>query len=174
MADEKDTEISSSTSQAALTTPIRAGELKKGMMAMLKGFPCKIIEITTSKTGKHGHAKANITGIDIFTGQKKVDISPTSHTMTQPVVVNITLQLTDITDDDYCSCMDEDGEMREDLKMPDAKSSDPQLGDNIRQALADSETNGKDVLVIITKAPMSSSAKAASEVITAYKVGMEA
>ena len=40
--------------------------------------------------GKHGHAKANITGIDIFTGKKVVDISPTSHNMTQPVVTKTT------------------------------------------------------------------------------------
>ena len=37
---------------------------------MLKGFPCKVIEYITSKTGKHGHAKAKITGLDIFTGKK--------------------------------------------------------------------------------------------------------
>ncbi len=41
----------------------------------------QVIEITTSKTGKHGHAKANITGLDIFTGNKYQDMSPTSHTM---------------------------------------------------------------------------------------------
>jgi translation initiation factor 5A len=38
------------------------------MVVLLKGQPCKVIEMTTSKTGKHGHAKANITGIDIFNG----------------------------------------------------------------------------------------------------------
>ena len=32
-------------------------------------FLGKIIEISVSKTGKHGHAKAAITGIDIFTGK---------------------------------------------------------------------------------------------------------
>ena len=52
------------------------------MVAFLKEKPCKIIDITTSKTGKHGHAKANITGIDIFTGKKVMDISTTM----QPVV----------------------------------------------------------------------------------------
>lgn len=61
--------------------PIRAGEIKKGMIVYLKDKPCKVIELTTSKTGKHGHAKANITGTDIFTGKKVIDISPTSHTM---------------------------------------------------------------------------------------------
>ena len=44
----------------------------------------QITEITTSKTGKHGHAKANITGLDIFTGNKYQDMSPTSHTMWVP------------------------------------------------------------------------------------------
>jgi hypothetical protein len=39
--------------------PIRAGEVKKGMIVLLKGFPCKVIEVTTSKTGKHGHAKVS-------------------------------------------------------------------------------------------------------------------
>ena len=42
--------------------PIRAGEVKKGMIVLLKGFPCKVIEVTTSKTGKHGHAKVSGTG----------------------------------------------------------------------------------------------------------------
>ena len=35
----------------------------------LPSFSGKIIEISVSKTGKHGHAKAAITGIDIFTGK---------------------------------------------------------------------------------------------------------
>ena len=34
---------------------------------------------------QHGHAKANITGVDIFTGNKYMDVSPTSHTMSAPV-----------------------------------------------------------------------------------------
>ena len=39
------------------TYPVQAGSLKKGDYAMIKGQPCRVVEITTSKTGKHGHAK---------------------------------------------------------------------------------------------------------------------
>ena len=53
----------------SLTYPQQIGSLKKGAHVLIKGFPCKIIDISTSKTGKHGHAKANYVGIDIFTGK---------------------------------------------------------------------------------------------------------
>jgi translation initiation factor 5A len=32
----------------------------------INGRPCKFIDYSSSKTGKHGNAKASITGIDIF------------------------------------------------------------------------------------------------------------
>mmetsp|Transcript_10692 Transcript_10692/g.17485 ORF Transcript_10692/g.17485 Transcript_10692/m.17485 type:complete len:160 (+) Transcript_10692:150-629(+) len=143
---------------AEKTYPIRAGEVKKGMVVMLKGFPCKVIEVTTSKTGKHGHAKANITGLDIFTGQKKMDISPTSHNMVAPFVTVSTYDLLDVADDGYCSLMDENGETREDLKCPDENSPDKNLGERIRKALA----AGKEVTVSVTKAME-------SEVITDFR-----
>ena len=46
---------------------------------VFQGRPCKVVGYTTTKTGKHGHAKAAITGIDIFTGKKYEDSKPTSH-----------------------------------------------------------------------------------------------
>ena len=46
-----------STSNAAHTIPKQCSSLKKGEYVMLKGKPCKISEMSTSKTGKHGHAK---------------------------------------------------------------------------------------------------------------------
>lgn len=101
---------------AEKTYPIRAGEVKKGMTVMLKGFPCKVIEVTTSKTGKHGHAKANITGLDIFTGKKYQDISPTSHNMVAPFVANVAYTITD-SQDGYAVLLDDQGELREDLKV---------------------------------------------------------
>lgn len=142
------------------TYPIRAGEVKKGMIVLLKGFPCKVIEMTTSKTGKHGHAKANITGVDIFTGKKCQDISPTSHNMAAPFVTVSNWQLTDISDDGFASLMSEGGDTREDLKIPDNDSPDAELGDKIRATF---DAGEKDVFVVVTKAME-------TECITAFRV----
>ena len=59
--------------------PIACGEIKKGSYMVFQGRPCKVVGYTTTKTGKHGHTKAAITGIDIFTGKIYEDSKPTSH-----------------------------------------------------------------------------------------------
>ena len=59
--------------------PIACGEFKTGSYMVFQGRPWKVVGYTTDKTGKHGHAKAAITGIDIFTGKKYEDSKPISH-----------------------------------------------------------------------------------------------
>ena len=145
MADE---EIEQADAGTATTYPIRAGEVKKGMIVCLKGKPCKVNEVTTSKTGKHGHAKAKMTGLDIFTGKKYQDISPTSHNMVAPFVKLNKFQIIDVSDDGYAVLMDDNGEMKEDLKFPDASHPDPELGEKIQASMDE----GMDVFVVVTSA----------------------
>jgi translation initiation factor 5A len=58
------------------THPLEAHHVKKGNGIMLKGMPCKVVDVKTSKTGKHGHAKCNITGIDVISGRKYNEVHP--------------------------------------------------------------------------------------------------
>ena len=78
-----------------------------------------VSNVSVSKTGKHGHAKCNFTAIDIFTGKKYEDIIPSTHTAHVPTVVRKEYSLVDITPETYLSLMDDDGNCREDVKLPD-------------------------------------------------------
>lgn len=65
----------------------------------------QVVNVSTSKTGKHGHAKANFTATDIFTGKKLEDVIPSTHTTSVPVVRRNEFQLLDISDDGFCSLL---------------------------------------------------------------------
>ncbi|KAK2706526.1 eukaryotic translation initiation factor 5A-like [Artemia franciscana] len=119
MAELDDHEFQSGDSAASSTYPVQCSALRKNGFVMIKGRPCKIVEMSTSKTGKHGHAKVHMVGIDIFTSKKAEDICPSTHNMDVPVVKRADFFLVDISDDGYLSIMTEAGDIRQDLKIPE-------------------------------------------------------
>ena len=59
-----DEDFSGGSSGASETTPAQCSSLRKNGYVMIKGRPCKIVEMSTSKTGKHGHAKVCPQGLN--------------------------------------------------------------------------------------------------------------
>ena len=53
----EDAEFDAGDSGAADRYPQQASALRKNGHVIIKNRPCKIVEMSTSKTGKHGHAK---------------------------------------------------------------------------------------------------------------------
>ncbi|OMJ14671.1 Eukaryotic translation initiation factor 5A [Smittium culicis] len=129
MADaEHDHHFESGDSGASLSYPMQCSALRKNGHVLIKGRPCKIVDMSTSKTGKHGHAKVNLTGIDIFTGKKYEDLSPSTHNMEVPNVKRAEYSLINI-DDGFLSLMDADGNMKDDNRLPEGDLGDQLTAD---------------------------------------------
>lgn len=86
---------------------------------MIKGHPCKVVSFSTAKTGKHGSAKAMVTGIDIFSSNKYECTFSTGDNVDAPLMKRQEFNLINIEEDGYVSLMDDAGEVKEDLKLPE-------------------------------------------------------
>jgi len=128
---------------ASATFPMQCSALRKNGFVMIKGRPCKIVEMSTSKTGKHGHAKVHLVALDIFNQKKYEDICPSTHNMDVPNVSRKDFQLLDVSDDGYLSLMDDGGNTRDDLKVPEGD-----IGEEIKSSMED----GKDILCTVLSA----------------------
>ncbi|KAF2771821.1 eukaryotic translation initiation factor 5A-2 [Teratosphaeria nubilosa] len=148
-------EFESADAGASLTYPMQCSALRKNGFVVIKNRPCKIVEMSTSKTGKHGHAKVHLVAIDLFTGKKMEDLSPSTHNMDVPNVRRQEYQLLDITDDGFLSLMTDNGDTKDDVKVPDGE-----VGDKITKLFTD---EGKETNVIVLTAMGEESAIDAKE-----------
>jgi translation initiation factor 5A len=62
------------------------GELRVGGYMMIDGEPCKIMDISKSKPGKHGSAKARIVAIGVFDNQKRQFVKPVDCGAEVPII----------------------------------------------------------------------------------------
>merc|ERR1719263_427731 len=118
MADDEAETFEKADAGSSHVYPLQCGELRKGSHVMIKGKPCKVIDYSTSKTGKHGHAKAHIVALDIFTSRKYEDLCPTSHNMSQPIVKKTEMQVLSADGDTgELSLLTENGGTKDELNL---------------------------------------------------------
>merc|ERR1711871_620008 len=155
MADEQndaDFEVNTGDAGASLTVSVEAGQIRKGGYIMIKGKPCKVKDVSVSKTGKHGHAKRKFAASDIFTGNTCEELCPSPHSIDVPVVTKKDWSITGLQDGTYVCLMDDDGEMREDLQLPNVtyKTDDDQKASELIQELVAKVDEGADIEIFCT------------------------
>ncbi|KAI0537696.1 putative translation initiation factor 5A [Xylaria digitata] len=136
----------------SLTTPMQCSALRKNGHVVIKGRPCKIVDMSTSKTGKHGHAKVHLVATDIFTGKKLEELCPSTHNMDTPNIVNEPFTLIGLADGDHLDIMDNDGITYQNQPIPGGE-----LGERITKLFKEDgeylpEHAEKDIVVTVTRA----------------------
>ncbi len=118
------------------TSPEDIGSIQKSDFVVLNGRPLKVVEVTHSSPGKHGHSKVlnnlnifvfliysffikvHLIGIDIFTGRRYEDIRPSGHMIQVPNVRKKDYIIVNIDDDNYVTLLNEDTcKVRSDMKL---------------------------------------------------------
>jgi len=105
---------------ASQTELVESQRLKNGSLVMVKGFPCKVTDVSTAKPGKHGSAKVILKGKDILT-DKTYDCTFHSGDMVPaPIVKRDEFTLLNI-DDMNLELLDNNGEVKSDVNLPEAE-----------------------------------------------------
>ncbi len=79
--------------------PVPLKDLKPGHFIMIDGEPCKVMDITISKPGKHGSTKARVEAIGLFDRRKHELLAPASGDAEQPVIEKKKAQVLSLSGD---------------------------------------------------------------------------
>lgn len=140
-----DNEFETGDSGAANTKFGEAGRMKPGSLLMMKDtFPCKVTAFSTAKPGKHGSAKAMITGKDIFTEKQYEETFGTGDNIPVPLVKKTEYVCLDASDDGV-QLLTAEGELKEDLNLP----TEAHLQDVVKTLKKILEDGTKECLVTV-------------------------
>ncbi|KAG5390889.1 hypothetical protein IGI04_032430 [Brassica rapa subsp. trilocularis] len=124
-----------------MTYPQQAGTIRENGYIVIKGRPCKVVEVST--TEEDGNAKCYFVGIDIFTGDKLEETVPYSDNCDVPHVNSTEYRLFDISEDGHVILLAQTG-ITKDLEIP---TDDP-----LFQQIKSGSDEGKELLVTVTSA----------------------
>ncbi|PIN88016.1 translation initiation factor IF-5A [Candidatus Woesearchaeota archaeon CG10_big_fil_rev_8_21_14_0_10_32_24] len=79
------------------TKMVSVGTLKKGDTIIIDGIPCKIVDTSTSRPGKHGHAKVNMMAVGMLDGKKRNLVMPGHDKVEAPIVEKKTAQVLSVS-----------------------------------------------------------------------------
>jgi len=76
---------------------VSIGTLKKGDTIIIDNAPCKITDTATSRPGKHGHAKVNLTAVGMLDGKKRQLVMPGHDKIEAPIIEKKSAQVLSVS-----------------------------------------------------------------------------
>lgn len=100
------------------TKVVGASSVKEGSFIIIEGSACKVINAETSKSGKHGHAKARIVAVGLIDNKKREIVLPGHDNVEVPIIEKKTASVLSVSGD-AANVMDDESYETLDLKIPD-------------------------------------------------------
>jgi translation elongation factor P/translation initiation factor 5A len=95
-----------STIQGSLCEFVTANSIHKNGFVILQGRPCKVLKTEWSKPGKHGHGKIRLTGRDVITDKKIVDVLPSHDKALKPLIEKVEGELLSVDEEEeFCNVL---------------------------------------------------------------------
>ena len=104
------------------TKQASVGSLKKGSYIMIDGVACKVVDTSTSRPGKHGHAKVNMMAVGIIDGKKRNLVLPGHDQVEVPIIEKKTAQVLSISGN-TANVMDSETYETFDMEIPEELKS---------------------------------------------------
>ena len=109
---------------------VSVGGLKKGDTIIIDEAPCKITDTATSRPGKHGHAKVNLTAVGILDGKKRQLVMPGHDKVEAPIIEKKSAQILSVAGD-KANVMDTETYETFDMDIPEELKEEVKEGKEV-------------------------------------------
>ena len=109
---------------------VSVGSLKRGDTIIIDGHACKVTDTTTSRPGKHGHAKVNMMAVGLLDGKKRNLVMPGHDKVEAPIIEKKTAQVLGVSGN-TANVMDSESFETFDLEIPEELQADVEEGKNV-------------------------------------------
>jgi len=109
---------------------VSVGGLKKGDTILIDDAPCKITDTATSRPGKHGHAKVNLTAVGILDGKKRQLVMPGHDKVEAPIIEKKSAQILSVNGN-MANVMDMETYETFDMEIPEELKEEVKEGKEI-------------------------------------------
>ena len=109
---------------------VSVGSLKKGDTIIINNAACKITDTTTSRPGKHGHAKVNMMAVGLLDGKKRNLVMPGHDKVEAPIIDKRNAQVLSVNGN-TASVMDGTSYETFDLEIPEELKGEDHEGSEV-------------------------------------------